>query len=130
VGLLELLAHVVGDGLHDAVDRGEGGILGRTEHAPHRDVVGGELVLPGREVGPAGLLEERLLGDRQGVGVDEGAAADADAREHRDVAKEGHLKQTSPAEAWEPQPALEVPVGLREVGFGPSSLPFSSMRTR
>ena len=60
-------------------------------------------------------MEEGILGDGQGIGVDQGAAAHAHARQGRHMGQEGHLEDAPAAHLRRPEEALEVPVGLGEV---------------
>ena len=115
---LVLAAHVLGDLVQHAIAVRLDGVGVGAEHALRRGVVRRELLLPVRQLRPRRRLEEGLLGHRQRVGVDERAAADADAVEDGHVLEEGHLEEALQAELGHPHPALEIPVGVREVRGG------------
>ncbi len=108
-------AEVPPDVAQDLVRRRRERHARRAEHPLRGRVVGLELRLPVGERRPGRRREERVARHRQRVRVDERAAAHADARERRDVPQERHLEEAAEADAGEPQPLREVPVGLREV---------------
>src|SRR5205814_1642863 len=85
------------------------------EHALRGRVVRRELRLPLREVTPRPRLEEVALRRREGVRVDERAAADAHPVKHGDVLEERHLEDAAEPGLRHPVPAPEVPVGLRKI---------------
>ena len=125
-GLPEVHGHVRGlplvdepeiasHGAQDLVRRGRERHPRRPEHPLRRGVVRRQLGLPVREGRPARRREEGIPRHRQRVRVDEGAAADADARECRDVLQERHLEEAAESHSRQPQPLREVPVRLREV---------------
>ena len=85
------------------------------QHPLRGPVVRRQLGLPVGEVAPRRRPEEAVGRDRQGVGVDQRAAADPDAVQDRDVLEERHLEEAAQAGARHPHPAAHVPVALRKV---------------
>ncbi|MDH6549261.1 hypothetical protein M2162_003358 [Streptomyces sp. SAI-041] len=107
-------AHPLRGRLQVDVGGGHRRVEADTEHAAGLVVVRLQLLLPVRDVTPLRVLEEGLRGDVEGVGVVEGAAADARSREDHDVAQEVDALDAVHAELRRPEVVLQVPGVLRE----------------
>ncbi len=102
-------AHALRGGLQVDVRRGHRRVQAYAEHAAGLVVVRGQLLFPIGDVAPLGVLEERLRGDVEGVGVVQGAAAHARAGEDHDVAQEVDALEAVHVELGGPEVVLEVP---------------------
>ncbi len=91
------------------------GVLDDAEHPLGLGVVGRERALPVLHLRPLAVLEERLGGHVQRVGVAEAAAADAAAGDDRHVSED-----RQPEDALHPQ--VRVPGVAPQVGGGPREL--------
>jgi len=109
-------AHLVGNGLHDDITRRHRRVGDDAEHARCLVVVGRELTGPVGDVRPLLVLEEALRRDVEGVGVDEGSAADTGSGEHHDVLEDVDALDAGAAEGRSPQESAQAPRGLGEVG--------------
>jgi len=94
---------------------GKARVPGGPQHPQGGLVVRSQFGFPVGQVAPGGRGEEGILGDGQGVGVDEGTTAHPHAGKGRHMVEEGHLEETTEAHPGQPEEPLEVPVGLGEV---------------
>ncbi len=101
--------HPLGGGLQVHVGRGHGRVEADAQHALGLVVVGRQLVLPVGDVPPLGVLEEGLGRYVEGVGVVEGAAADARACQDHDIPEQMDALDAEHAELRRPQVVLQVP---------------------
>ena len=107
--------HLDRDLLHHLVGRGVHGVLDDAEHPLGLVVVRRQLGLPVGDVGPRRVAVEVLERLVEGVGVDQGAAADARAGQDQAVLDHVDALDAVAPDIGCEQPAAQVPRGRREV---------------
>jgi hypothetical protein len=117
-------AHPLGGRLQVDVGGGHRRVEPYAEHALGLVVVRLQLLLPVGDATPLGVVEEGLRRYVEGVGVVEGAAADACAREDHDVAQQVDALDAVHAELGGPEVVLQVPGVLGEALAGPAAAGF------
>ena len=94
----------------------------RAEHPPGGGVVRRHHATPRLELLPQRVVPHGLLGREVGVGVEQAAAAHADAGEDQEVPKQVHPPDPVAAYPRQPERARDVPVGPGKL-VGPPALP-------